>query len=256
MKSWKTVGIALGFVAAIGNPTAHATFHFMQIQKVIGGVGGDTGAQAIQLRMKSANQNLLAGQARLVVYDATGSNPTVITTFPSPNPAGGSCREILIASDAFADTTNPPVDSAARDYGMDNLIPPSYLAAGSLTFETASGSIIYWRISWGGNAYTGPTTGSIANDGDGEFGPPFTGPLPSGTDQALEFTAACPPGTSSSNDADYSLSAGAGVFTNNVGDDFTVTHSSVPAVSEWGMVLMVLIILTGATLFISKRRTA
>ena len=36
---------------------AQATFHFMQIEQVIGGVNGDTTAQAVQLRMRFAGQN-------------------------------------------------------------------------------------------------------------------------------------------------------------------------------------------------------
>src|SRR5438552_28664 len=34
---------------------------------------------------------------------------------------------------------------------MANLIPASYFAAGSLTWES-DGGIIYWRLSWGGTA--------------------------------------------------------------------------------------------------------
>ena len=39
---------------------AHATFHLMQIEQVIGGVNGDTSAQAIQLRMRFAGQTQVA----------------------------------------------------------------------------------------------------------------------------------------------------------------------------------------------------
>ena len=45
-------------VAVAGTAPAHATFHFMQIEQVIGGVNGDSTAQAIQLRMRSAFPNL------------------------------------------------------------------------------------------------------------------------------------------------------------------------------------------------------
>ena len=40
-------------------PAAHATFHLMQIEQVIGGVNGDTTAQAIQLRMRARASKLL-----------------------------------------------------------------------------------------------------------------------------------------------------------------------------------------------------
>jgi len=235
--------------------SANATFHFMQIQQVIGGVDGDTSAQAVQLRMLSVGQNLLNGQARLVAYDATGSNPVVITTFPPPNPASGSCREILIASDGFAAVTTPSADSAARDYGMASLIPASYLPAGSLTFETSTGSIVYWRISWGGGAYSGATTGSITNDGDGQFGPPFGGALPSTSTDALEYVGNCPPGTSSSNNVDYAVASGGSDFTNNAGSTFSVTGvpEEVPAVTGWGLFITALCILTAATIVLSRR---
>ncbi len=40
---------------------AQATFHFMQIEQVIGGVNGDTTAQAVQLRMRPAGQVEVGG---------------------------------------------------------------------------------------------------------------------------------------------------------------------------------------------------
>ena len=46
---------ACGFIAGAATP-AVATFHLMQIEQVIGGVNGDTSAQAIQLRMRASTQ--------------------------------------------------------------------------------------------------------------------------------------------------------------------------------------------------------
>lgn len=254
MKTRKLTLIVIVCVHAMIVQSAYATFDFMQIQQVIGGVNGDTTAQAIQLRMRNVGQNFLNGAARLVAYDATGSNPIVITTFPSPNPVSGECREILVASDNFANVTTPSVDSAARDYGMDNLIPPSYLAAGSLTFEDASGFAIFWRISWGNGSYSGTTTGSITNDADGEFGPPFAGPLPSTNFEALEYIQSCPPGSSSSNDQDYGVTTGGAIFTNNAGDSFEVTGSSIPTLSQWGLIVMTLLMATVGTVMIGRQR--
>ena len=53
----------------------------MQISQVIGGVNGDTSAQAIELRMRSPGQNILSLAPKLVVVDATGSNPITLITF-------------------------------------------------------------------------------------------------------------------------------------------------------------------------------
>jgi hypothetical protein len=109
---------------------------------------------------------------------------------------------------------------------MTNLIPASYLPAGSLTFEDDFGTI-YWRLSWGGASYTGPTIGAMDNDLNGDFGPPFAGPLPSTGLQALRFQGAST-ARSTSNSTDYSLTPGAAVFTNNAGQNFTVTLPPVP----------------------------
>ena len=38
---------------------AEAAFHIMKIEQIIGGVNGDTSAQAIQLRMIQAGQNVM-----------------------------------------------------------------------------------------------------------------------------------------------------------------------------------------------------
>lgn len=240
-----------GMVLLVVVPRAHATFHIMQIEKVFLGVGGQPTAQAIQLRMLTIGQNLLSGQARLVAYDAQGQNPVVITTFPPPNPLSGICRNILIASDDFANVTAPSVGAAERDYRMDALIPESYKDAGSLTFEGTFLSIVYWRISWGGAAYTGPTTGDLTNDPDGEFGPPFPGSLSMSSTSALEFTGACPPGTSTNNAADYALSAAAGVFRNNAGDMFTI-EIVVPTVSQWGIVFLALLVLIAGSVVLRQ----
>jgi hypothetical protein len=40
---------------------ALGSFHLMQIEQVIGGVNGDTSAQAIQLRMRAAGENFVSG---------------------------------------------------------------------------------------------------------------------------------------------------------------------------------------------------
>ncbi len=224
-------GLCLGVVAACAvlGRTAEATFHFMQIEQVIGGVDGDTTAQAIQLRMRSANQNVLS-VARMRVFDAAGLNPVVVMDFTTnlpPFPPAGT--RVLIVSSNFADFLDPAVRA---DYVMDNLIPASYLAAGSLTFETNAGTTVLWRLSWGGDDYTGPNDGSYINDDSlypapGDFGPPWpaspgTDPLPSAGLQALQFQG---PHTalSTTNADDYDLTAGAAVFTNSSGQSGTVT---------------------------------
>ncbi len=194
------------------------TFHFMQIEQVIGGVNGDTTAQAVQLRMRSLGQNLLA-PSKIRIWDAAGLNPVELVDFAASVPSGAPGARVLVASAGFANYTDPPVNP---DFTMSNPMPPSYLAAGSITFESDIGGTVWWRLSWGGGSYMGPTTGSITNDPDGEFGPAWPNALPSSDLQALLFQGAAA-AASSNNAADYALTGGAAVFNNNAGQSFTVS---------------------------------
>ena len=199
--------------------SAHATFHLMQIQQVIGGVGGDTEAQAIQLRMRSGlPQSALTG-ARLIAYNAAGLNPVEIITFPTGVPVGSLCRNVLISTAAMGDYADGVF---APDFLMTNRIPDSYLAAGSLTFENpvAIGGVL-WRFSWGGASYTGSGMGLTINDADGNFNPAWVPQLPHMTDQAVLFQSACN-ALSTTNLAQYQTTPGAATFNNNANQSFTV----------------------------------
>ena len=210
--------VAVGAVAGVGLAAspAKASFHLMTIEQVIGGVQGNTNAQAIQLRMRLAGQNEVGGAARLVVRDATGANPVTIIAFAADALDGTALRRILIASPQFA--TQPPV---TPDFTMTNLIPPTYLAAGSLTFEDVIADTVLWRLSWGGAGYTGSNAGTLDNDGDGNFGPPFAGALPSTTNQALLFNGPAG-GSSTNNAAQYAVTVGNAQFENNATGQGTV----------------------------------
>ena len=201
--------------------TASATFHLMQIEQVIGGVNGDTTAQAIQLRMRAPGQNLVA-QAKVVVRDATGANPITVIDMLTNVPVGTTGARVLIASANFANYTNPAV---VPNFTMTNLIPDSYLAAGTLTFESNAGAV-YWRLSWGGANYSGSCTGMVDNDANGNFCPPYPGVLPSDSLQALQFTGSAT-AMSTSNDLQYAVTTGPAVFTNNANASFTVVAPDV-----------------------------
>src|SRR5262245_59541957 len=168
MKTRFAFGVFTMLGVLVLQPTAHATFHLMQIEPLIVGVNGDTTAQAIQLRMRAAGQNLVGG-GKLVVFDAAGLNPITIVD-PTTNVINGAVGDrVLIASVNFPSHTTP---IAVPDFTMVNLIPASYFSAGSLCWESNSGTIL-WRLSWGGASYTGSNLGSTDNDLDGNFGPPF-----------------------------------------------------------------------------------
>ncbi len=205
-----------GLITLLWMPHAHATFHLVQIEQVIGGVNGDTTAQAIQLRMRANGQDLLA-QGKFVVFDATGANPiTLDITANVVNDLAGD--RVLIATPNFASHTTP---AAVPDFTFTTMIPASYLAAGSLAWENDAGTQILWRLSWGGATYTGSTTGQITNDADGQFGPAWPGALPSSNLTALDFSGGAN-ALSSNNAADYEISESPVSFENNAGNTFTV----------------------------------
>jgi hypothetical protein len=204
--------IAVAVLAAAA--PAAGSFHLMQIEQATGGVCGVRSAQAIQLRMRGAGQNLISGM-RLVARDAAGANPVILISFPGNVANAGAGARILAATSDFAASSG-----LAPDFTLSNPIPVSYLAAGKLTFEDAVGNV-YWGLAWGGASYTGTNTGTIDNDADGNFNPPFAGELPSTDDFALRFTGTAG-AMSTNNAADYALSASPATFTNNAGASGTV----------------------------------
>ncbi len=256
-----TLLLPAALAAALLAGPARAAFHLIEIEQVIGGVAGDTTAQAVQLKMRGAGNNVLSGTVRLIVRDAAGGagactppNCVVLSTLgaginsgacDSPLPANG---EILLATDAFVNLTTP---AAVRDFAMAP-IPASFLPGGSLTFENAAGTLIYWRVSWG--AYTGVGTTTLDN-GDGNVNPPEDGPLPSNGTQALRFPAGCPAATD--NMGQYALTAGTAIFENNDGGQFTVNApiTAVPVLPGWGWaVLAAALVAAGAE--VARRRLA
>lgn len=211
--------VLMGF---IGANVAHATFHLMQIEQVIGGVNGDASAQAIQLRMRSAGENLVSS-ASIWVADAAGTNRILILNIPSNVANSAAGDRVLIVSTNFAQYTSPTV---VPDFTMAQLIPTNYLKAGRLTYEADGGTTttpgtIYWSLSWGGTNYTGAQTGITFNDADGNFGPAFSGPLPSSSTNALRFTNSAS-ALSTSNVVDYVLTSGPVTFVNNARNSFLV----------------------------------
>ena len=205
--------------------TAHATFHLAQIEEVIGGVNGDTTAQAIQMRMRATGENFVSG-AKLIAFDAAGLNPITVLDLTTDVANGALGDHVLIVSANFPSHTTP---TTVPDFTMTNPIPASYLAAGSLCWESDTG-IIYWRLSWGGAGYTGSNIGNTANDLDGNFGPPFGSALPSSGASALQFQGTAS-AKSTNNAADYLVTAGAAVFVNNAAASFTVNGATLPTVS-------------------------
>lgn len=205
--------LTLGAIA-LAQP-AFASFHQMQIEQVIGGVNGDTTRQAIQLRMRTPAQNFVQF-SRVRAWDAAGANPVLLIDMTTQVPLGNVGSRVLLATANFLPGLTP-------DFVMAP-IPPAYLPAGKITFE-GDGGEVWWGFAWGGAFYTGTNTGlTIAQDGndaDGNFNPPFGLSINTGNTQAVRFPGAAN-ALSTNNAADYALTPGAAVFTNNAGANGTV----------------------------------
>jgi hypothetical protein len=206
-----------------------AAFHVMQVEEVIGGLNGNPAAQAIQLRMRSSGQNLVAN-AGLWAADAAGANRVRLLDIASNVSNSALGARILLATSAF---TSAMVANGAPtfvpDFTLASAIPASYLNAGRLTFEDDGGSVstpgtIYWSLSWGGSSYTGSNSGNTQNDADGNFGPAFGAALPSSSRQGVVFTGAAT-ALSTSNATNYALTADPATVTKNSGTSFTVVAS-------------------------------
>jgi hypothetical protein len=208
--------ISLAVLAVVVASPARASFHLMQIEQVIGSVDGDVGSQAIQLRMRAPGQNFVS-LGRLRAWDAAGANPVVVMDPVTSVANGAAGSRVLFATSTFSSKFGP-----APDFIITNPIPASYLAAGSLTWEDNSGTV-YWRLSWGGAAYTGSGAGSTLNDPDGNFNPPFLFALPA--NHALLFMGPAS-ATSTDNSTDYQLTTGDPIFTNNAGQSAVTTSVS------------------------------
>lgn len=210
--------LALLLIAAATPWRGDASFHLMQIEQVIGGVDGDPSAQAIQLRMRAFGQAFV-NSARLRAFDASGQNPILLFDMSRDVANGELGDRVLLATPNFGNYTASALPFVA-DFTLANVIPSSYLAAGKITYEDDSGNIL-WAIAFGGANYTGPNSGTFDNDPDGNFGAAFPSALSINSRRALQFQGnASDPSTT--NAADYALTAGAAIFTNNSRQTFMV----------------------------------
>jgi hypothetical protein len=229
MKSYSFSLLVAAFLALCSSTTLHASFHLMQIQEIIGGVNGDTSAQAIELRMRSAGQNLLLtgvpnSPAQLVAFDANGLNPVTLITFNANVTNGLLGDTVLVTTANFTNDVSPGFSGALqsstnRDFTLTNSIPASYLAAGRLAYEESTGTIL-WSVAWGGTGYTGATGGTSGLNGVTDPGK-FANALPTSGLNGLLYTGAAN-GTNANNATDYAITTGAATLTNNSRASFAV----------------------------------
>ena len=220
----------------------------MQIEEVIGGVGGNTAAQAIQLRLRNGGQNGVVASS-LWAADAAGANRVLVLNIAGNVPSGSLGDRVLLSTSAFNTLMG---GTYTPDFTLATPIPSSYLPAGRLTFEDDAGTVatpgtIYWSLAWGGAGYTGSNTGSATNDADGNFGPAFGSALPTSSRQGVLFTGTAA-AASTSNSTDYALSANPATVTKNNGTAFTV----VPELGTVALVACGALLLGGSVL--SRRR--
>ncbi|HEX8312477.1 MAG TPA: PEP-CTERM sorting domain-containing protein [Chthoniobacteraceae bacterium] len=195
---------------------ADASFHFMQIEQIVGGIQGDPSAQAIQLRMRSGGQNIVSA-SRLRAFDAAGLNPVLLLNIGSNVSSGTAGANVLLTTAAF-NTRMSAVPGFATDFTLTNAIPASYLNGGKVTFEDDNGGVL-WAVAFGN--YTGTNTGLTDNDANGDFGAPFASPLPTATAQGIRFTGTAS-ALSTTNSADYAFTPDPAVVRNNAGNSFSV----------------------------------
>ncbi len=205
------------FLAAISasalTASAPAAFHIMQIEQVIGGINGNTSAQAIQLRMRSAGQNIVS-QTRLRAWDSAGQNPVLLLNITDDVDNSNGGARILLTTPAF-DSLMSSVPGYSTDFTLTTAIPEFYLTGGKITFEDDFGTI-FWSLAFGN--YTGTNTGDFTNDPNGNFGPPAPA-LPTNSRQGIRFTGAAS-AASNTNALDYALTANPASLTNNNGNIF------------------------------------
>jgi hypothetical protein len=196
--------------------TAHASFHIMQIEQVIGGVGGDTNAQAIQLRMRSSFQNQMQ-LSRINVRDASGANPILVVDMTHPVANSNTGDRVLIASAGMASDL-----ALTPDFVMTNLDTPELPRRGEPHLRGRRRHDLLAR-ELGRCRLLGHGRGEHHQRRRRQRESGVRRGAPSSTSQALQF-----PGTSgapsTNNAADYALTVGAATFTNNARQSATIVN--------------------------------
>lgn len=213
---------AVLFALAASVPSAHAAFHQMQIEQVIGGLNGNSSAQAIQLRLRAFSPSVSA--ASLWAANATGGGRILLLDISTNVANQNQGDRILLATTAFDNTmVAGGATTFVPDYVLANAIPAAYLTAGRLTFEADGGSVstpgtIYWSLAWGGSGYTGSNSTDPTN---GTGGSPFASALPTAPFKGIQFQGSAS-AVSTSNATDYAFTANPATVTRNNGSSFTV----------------------------------
>ena len=138
------------FLAVLPIP-ASATFHFIEINKILTSYNGDATIQAVELRMMSGAQNLVSGVS-IRSYDAAGILLATHGAFTGNLPVGGAVadRKVLCATTNFATQFG-----ITPDLTITSGLP---LGTGQVSFET--GVCLVNAVAYG--AVTVPKNGTTS----------------------------------------------------------------------------------------------
>ncbi len=131
-------------------PPARASFHLIEINKILTSHNGDATVQAVELRMQAGGQNLVSGLA-IRSYDAAGVLLATHGTFGGSLPLSGAVadRKILCATSGFATTFGITPDLV--------ITPGLPLATGQVSFETVTcfvNAVAYGAVTLSKNGTT------------------------------------------------------------------------------------------------------
>lgn len=141
-------------LVALAVTSAHATFHFAHISRVMTGLDGTTDVQYVEITMDDTGQNAVSG-SKLSAFKADGTFDHVVLVVPaSPPIASGADRPWIMASNAFAAAAGISPDYTFDSTGGKGLFPTDgMLCWGKPSTQTNPNAYVDC-VSYGN--YTGP----------------------------------------------------------------------------------------------------
>ena len=127
--SLHAIAVLTPLLLLAGATPARASFHLIEISKVMVGLNGNSTIQAVELKMLAGGQTAVTGGS-IKVYEAAGTFVATLGTLPGPVASGITGRRILCATHNFAVT-----------FGItpDLVISPGLLiGTGQVSFEVSS----------------------------------------------------------------------------------------------------------------------
>jgi hypothetical protein len=205
------IAAAVGLIGFGQTERSDAAFHIMRVYGVLGGAGGDTDIQYVELRMAAAGQNFVATHD-LCFFDASGA-PYARFTFPSMVSNGANGASILTATSEFdaawaagsPDFVFSGANSVAIAGGAD-VNHPMRSPAGKVAFGSDSATVAA-NMCAGSFAVIDSISYGTGYSGTVDFGTKFNTDMPSAnTDTVrLQGPVCFPPSCTRDNSTDYSL---------------------------------------------------